>query len=1110
MKRFAKILLAVLLVFILAVIGLTLYVKAKYPPERLKALLISYLADEYGVRAQIERLDFNLFSGFELNKIAIGGTSHDSMLAPEWGGFPLTVEKINFSYRWRSLLSRRLDIDDVTFEQPSFIYRQAPDSSSNLDAILAAFADTTATPGDTAAAGLPISIHLKTLRVNGLKINIILASVVDTQQVALGPLNLAVDQIEIDRQANFSGNIKLRCDPANLSYISTPIGQGATFRLLTRIQAEIGGEMHGDSVAAKIELAADNNGVYWGESNSVSPPRLSLRAEARYNLISAQLQTHDLHFSLAGQELIAARFAMAASDSITALELLVNRGVLDLGQLLALARTHTSGDIHIFLQGLACSGTLEFSGSELQSDQNGMRYQVALRGRDLAYADPASKLTFAEGQLRADWITNADSTMNLEAHLEFGTFDVPLDTQTVLPTGPGEMAINLALAKDFLPRRGELNLNWQNFSGGKLSGHAIIGPASNPPKRGSWLSRLPGEVEIRADSVELSTLMANAVNGKVNGKLALTGKRLDELKLTFDLHNAPLFYKTEEYDAKIPPYALSASAKTTIDPALTRFAFEDGLLQFKPDTARVPSTARFRANYEINKNAFRFDLTEAAINLAHVVNALPDTLFKGVEDPFKGMITMQIAGAANANGWLKAQLIGSDSLDYQGDFVLQTDNASYRDLALGLQAERLQIDSQWLVTAQTTTGLFNLVCPAPKMPDYLQQPVPRTTASGKMTIDGKTFTITEGKIDIPDWHAAGAYRVDGEFREKGMQVKTTVDLGLHAPETIVVDHGLSLSGDLQTRFVFDQYLPDALDEPQPARFVGQLQIDGLDVTVDTLLSLHDLKANCRFDQEFDLLDLTLKPSQEVPPVVFAEAGEALLMYDILGDVMRKGVMRDDVTRKGVMRENVSGPSRITIGQVNVLGYQISDVVADLAIGNRRLDIPKFSMKLFGGNLAGNLLVGLGSGHSDSISYSTSMQLASIDISYFRRLRAELGKGSRLSANFSLSGLGITPEKLEEVVNNLEGGLNITKIENKVASNLLQLLDPNGADKGIQNMRLLLKTRWNVRQITFEIKSGFIYASLEPVKPWFAPYSLPSTIDFARLPVRYFLQTPASE
>jgi hypothetical protein len=1101
-KKLAKILLAVLLALVVAIVGLTIYAKAKYSSERLKALLISYLADEYGIHAQIERLDFNLFSGFALSKIVIGGTRLDSTLAPERGGFPLAVEKINFAYRWRSLLSRRLDIDDVTLDQPVFIYRQAPDSSSNFDAILAAFSDTTAAPRDTTAASLPISVHLKTLRVNDLKIDAILASAVDTQQIVLGPLNLKVGQIEVDRQANFSGNIELQCNPANLSYVSTPIGQGKPFRLLTGIEAEISGAMRGDSVTAKVDLAVDNGRVNWGESNSISPPRFGLRALARYNLVSAQLQIPDLHFSLADQELIAARFAMAASDSITALDLQANRGVLDLGQLLALARSHTSGDIHTFLQGLAFSGTLEFSGSELQSDQNGMRYQVLLRGRDLAYADEAAKLKFTGGQLRADWITNADSTMNLDALLQFEKFDVPIDTQTALPTGPGELAINLALAKDFLPQRGNLKFNWQNFSGGKLSGHAIIGPASNPLQRGSWLSRLLGQAEIHADSVELAPLSANAVAGKIGSKLTLNGKRLDELKLTCDLHNATLTYITPEYKGKIPAYHLTASSQLALDPALTRLTLSNGVLQFEP------GQASFSAVYDLTGGAFRLDLPNATLDLARVRQVLPDTILYA-------MNYAKVYGRGKLNGWLNGRWLESDSLDYNGGFNVSSENASYADTALGLYADSLRIKSNWLLTANAISGEYSLFCPAPKFPDYMRQPLRPTTVLGKINADERTFTIAGGEFDILDWHSAGTYRVEGEFQQAGIQMKTTVTLSLHTPEPIIVDRGLTLRGNVEANFVFDQYIPNALTESQPARLVGQLQSDGLDVTVDTLFSLRDLKADCHFDQKFDLLDLSLKPSQATPAATFADAGEELFMYDIFGSVrresvMRKSVMREDVARKDVMREKVNAPSRIAIGQINVFGYQISDVVADLRIGNCRFDIPKFSMKLFDGNLAGNLLVGLGSCNPDSISYSTSMQIASIDVSHFRRLSAQLGKKSRISADFALSGVGASRQKLEEVVNNLAGRLNITKIENKVASNLLQTLDPNGTDKGIQNMRLLLKTRWNVKQITFEMKNGFIYASLAPVKPWFAPYSLPTTIDFARLPVRYFLQTPEGE
>jgi hypothetical protein len=84
-------------------------------------------------------------------------------------------------------------------------------------------------------------------------------------------------------------------------------------------------------------------------------------------------------------------------------------------------------------------------------------------------------------------------------------------------------------------------------------------------------------------------------------------------------------------------------------------------------------------------------------------------------------------------------------------------------------------------------------------------------------------------------------------------------------------------------------------------------------------------------------------------------------------------------------------------------------------------------------------------------------------------------------------------------------LNITKIENKAASNLLQVLDPNGTEKGIQNVRLLLKTHWNVEQLTFEMKNGFIYASLTHVKPWYALFNLPQPLDFARIPVQPYIK-----
>jgi hypothetical protein len=368
---------------------------------------------------------------------------------------------------------------------------------------------------------------------------------------------------------------------------------------------------------------------------------------------------------------------MAMQDSASAFAFEVSRGAIDLTQLLSLARMHTRGEIHALLQNMECAGVLDFSGSEFQRASRRERYHVALRGRNLAYADHTTGLKIDRGQLQADWGTDekTDSTTVLAAQLSFATFEVPMDSQAVLQTGPGELTINLALARNFLPRQGELKFNWHHISGGKLSGHAAIAQVKNSSQRGWWLSRTLGEAEIIADSVELAALSGNAATGKISGKLALSGKRLDELKLRCDVHSTPLTYQTADGKAQTPPYAASASGKIRLDAALRRLGLDDGSLQFKPDTARHSSSVDFRASYDINKSALRMDITDAAIDLSHITPALPDTIFKGMEPPFQGVITMQIAGGASAHGWLQAFLTNADSLGYSGKFVVKTARA---------------------------------------------------------------------------------------------------------------------------------------------------------------------------------------------------------------------------------------------------------------------------------------------------------------------------------------------------------------------------------------------------------------------------------------------------
>ena len=1099
MKRLAKIFLAVLLFLFVAIIGLTIYVKVKYPSERLRQLLISYLAEEYKLRVTIARLEFNLFSGFVLDDITLLGASEDQ--AP-----PLTIAKITFAYRWRSLLARRLDIDEITFAHPSFFYRLNPDSSSNLDDIIAAFADSAAAPEDTSAAGLPISIQLKKLALENLQINAVLASAVDSQAMALGPIDLSVNEIEVNRQAHFGGKLQLRAESAGVHYFKTTFGQSATLAFAANLQSDITSFVNGDSIEMQGMLTFDNAQINPSSANHFSLPRIGTTADLHYNLTSSQLQVPEIRLLIDGKEQLAARFDMAPQNGVSALALRVNRGVIDLGHLLRLGREHAGGELRALLQNMDCAGELEFSGSEFKSADKGAEYQITLQGRDLAYADHVANLKLNGGHFTASWKANADSSAATAVKFAFASFEVPIDTTQVLKTGPVDLDFALDLAKDFSPQTGNLNLRWQNFSEGNVAAHAAIGPSNISARSGSWLARLFGSAEVKVDALEISPFAANAASGKISGKIALAGKRLDEADLNVDLQNKNIRYETIEYKGKLPDYHLSAAARLHINSALTRFSLPNGKLQIEP------AQASFNATYDMKADTFRFNLPELAVDLAQVTRALPDTILKS-------MNYAKVKGRGTGKGWLRGRMI-ADSLDYNGIFSVQSTDAAYEDNVLGIYTDSLQIDSEWEMLTAKTTGKYSVACSTPRMPDYLRQPLPPMKAAGKLTVDEATFTIDGGEFEIRDWNAVGSYRVDGEFQPAGIQVKTTVDLGMHAPQPVEVDRGAKLRGDLTAQFIIDQYIPNELAEPQPLRLDGWLKIDGLDINLDTTVAIKNLRADCRFRQDFALLNLplddhppitfgmALEPEEQFQPVLilkappesskqnFASADEALLMYDLF---------------RASGRENFGERSWLAIDEMELAGYRFSNFAADLRLGDSRFDIPKFSVNLLDGNLVGNFLVGLGNGNPDSISYAANMHLSSIDVSVFRRLRAQLGgKQSRLSANFSLSGLGTAPEKLEETVNHLAGRLHITKIENKVASNLLQMLDPNGTDKGIQNMRLLMKTRWNVRQLTFEMKSGFVYASLTHAKPWYAPFTLPQPLDFARFPIKPYLKTAATE
>ncbi len=1082
MKRFAKILLFFLLGLVLLAAGVTIYLRFRYPSERLKEILIATLAEDYRLRLQAGQLRFNLFTGFTLEEVTLAAMAAGDAPAP------LAIEKMEFAYRFASLFQRRLEIDGLAIVRPRLHYEQDSSGASNLDELLAAFADSSAVPpADSAAATpLPVDLNLKSLALTGIAIAARLATDSTNQRFTISPFDLTVTEFTVDRHQHLQAKIALDCRGTTLDYFSTATKPADTLGLRAALAAEIRCQLASrDSLTLTAALRFTPQTIQLAKQPAFSLPALGLRTQAALNLAAGRVAVPELQLTLAGEEQIAARLTFNQEQTASRFSAQIARGRMDVGRLRELAQTHLGTQLLPALADIEAAGILDFSGSEISGDPQNLQIDFTLTGTDLSYRDRRAGFGVAHGRLQVHYATPAAAAgASFAAKTDFASLVLPLDSATVLQAGPAALSISGELGADQLPVAAAVVFAIDDFAGAKISGNASLRPAGGQRRMGEAPNDYAVEAGMQFENLELAPFTADSLRGRLSGDLTVRGPNLRALACDFNLRNEPLTYLTSDDTGDIPADHLRTTAQLAVTPDFSRIRLTDGRISLGP------GGVRFTLDYETEKPAYRVELTEGTLDLEKIIALLPNHLLGDSLFP-----APRIAGQATFAGWLQGQSSTNGTADYRGEFTARSTNAVYEDSTLGLYLNDVQLDTRWSLTPAATLGEWQARCAAPRLPDYLKAPLPETLARGVLEMAADDFALRDGTFEIPAWQLKGNYQVRGKFLADAMQVKTELSVGLQAQPAIAPAAGVSLAGKLNGEFTIDQLLPDDPFAPQPAAVSGFLQLQDFEIALDTLLTIHDLDAELNFAQRYTSqlegreAKITLHAGEEAPAAMLANAGESLLLYEVLREPPR------------------TPRSHFSIARLEVMGYRLEEIAADVRLGNSRFDLPQMRMKFLDGNFIGNVLVGLGDGSPDQLSYSTALQVSSIDLSRLRPLTSRFEKGSRLSADFRLQGTGTTPEQL---VRNLSGRLNLTKIENKVAANLLQALDPKGTDRGIQNMRLLLKTKYNVRSMSFEIKNGFIYASLEPIKPWFSPFTLPSPIDFARLPMRYFLESSSSQ
>jgi hypothetical protein len=304
-------------------------------------------------------------------------------------------------------------------------------------------------------------------------------------------------------------------------------------------------------------------------------------------------------------------------------------------------------------------------------------------------------------------------------------------------------------------------------------------------------------------------------------------------------------------------------------------------------------------------------------------------------------------------------------------------------------------------------------------------------------------------------------------------ISADAQVSFASPDTVRLPRNMWATGSM------DASIRAKLEEEGVAKLSCLVGLDGLCVGIEPTLAVEGIRGRIPFTQSLNLRQRALVPTPAVRQIQAAGPGD--VSYGLWQSHRAKG-------------------SRVHVDRITVLDYAVSDVEVDLAYQDGALDVPRFVLNAYDGNVAGHARLDLGTGDPEGIAYQVKAQLAGINSAKLPRVRRRGGEGSELCANLEFVGKGVDPKRRFDI----EGGLHITRIERRVAENLLMLMDPKETDKSIQNMRRLMRQGWGLKTFSFAAKNGFVYPSIVPVKPWYAPFSLPKSLEFPRMPLKFFL------
>ncbi|MFZ5517386.1 MAG: AsmA family protein [Candidatus Zhuqueibacterota bacterium] len=1100
LKKFVKIVLWIGIGFGLLLTIAYIVLRLKYPPDEIIKILTAEAETALNRRVTIGSLWLNPVKGFTLGDVCVYDVPRGDSVRAHSARL-LSVERVQLRYRLLSLLRKQIQIHEIIVDRPEAFLFQNEHGIWNFESMVPVDSTKRVGPGavaskdSTSEFSLPFSVKLKKFAVNDMAAHIGIHQPPTRLSIKSGGLSVHLDDFstslksldEMSRQTKAS--LSLSSDDQPWEVTIRADSSNAIIEAASLVRVNLKTEVAGaERISATGEIALTDTRVSFRENDSsrVSthqfplPELMSVSLALLADIEQQSLEVNDVTATLGDETLFSLGGSVTRFIDQPRISLEVIRSHIRLKNVMDSFAAILPDTIRKELDKITVSGVAsllgtKFVGEPMSDDVNaGLHYDVnvAIRNLSAAYSEPMAELhrlnvtTSAQGILNAFGFVGTDVNLSLNAD----SFYVKVDT---LEYGFGNLETNVIarLDPEFFPVSVNASASLKNFFNTTLN---LLAHFSSFDGLNSYLA----DAHLYFQGMSLAAVTESALEGEAGLDLKLSSQSLDSIDMALVVSTDILEIPYEPEPIIVHPMEMVATAVLSADTTFQYFQAGKIDIQVGDFLSALAHGRAFIGETQ------RIHLVMDQIELDHqnALLAAPEAFLVGLE-------TLTLSGATLINSTVTVLV------DEKGEPTIHGAGTISMDGGLLWPASFLRIGSIKNQIQFETDAISGEIHMQGKVDDLMVDGVLDTPLRDiALTLTGhapdfETLVLDSADVVVPAFNANLRVTGRADSLTGNLQARLASLLTLDAtekevqlPEQISVTGALSQGAEVNLK-------------QNIAAIDGWLKFDNVSVQYDTIARADTIAGCLYFTQKIDI---------EKGWIVQTEGDRAFLAsatssyYDLLRPYYFKE-LNDTIF------------SRIHINKISAMDYSVSDMNIDLHIQNEMVEIPRFSLKLYDGNMAGMLTLNAHTGEPENIEWKIKADLSRLNSARLLPSTRRSEKDADLNLNLELHGLGVDPATRLDVA----GYLYVTKIGPQFTDNVLQSLDPKGIDKSIQDTRTLLNWGYKPRLISFEIKHDNLYPSIHLVKGKLLTKLIPlnlaggNKIELARIPIKFFLANVAA-